>query len=623
MSIKVRITLLSVITTLVVVGILLALGMISSNKMEARVADAVVVGNQLLWEQLIENERIQIATHIESFNNEFDLRGALKVKDKAEIAKYADRYVNLTQGANSYHLLQIFDPDKALLYSSGQVTRLQGIDALVNSVLASLEIHSAILATAEGETFNVVAFPSKSRRRTLGVGVYAKRLDGVLQSFTAQSGFGASLFDSFGQQRHLENLPEIPEIATYLPPPGARKVQKVSLDSRRFVLSIQPITDLGDQAVAHLMVARDDTARLSELAAFSRNAYLLASFVVLSGIFVLFIALRRYLAPLQGAADSAARIAEGDLTADVAVTGVAEIRVVEHAMQDMARRLKRVLVQVSDTSTQVSEAAGGMTGTASDTHAELREQSDKVDKVSLSLVQMASAIEQIAQVTEEAAASGYSVQQKADEGEKELQGAANAGRRMSEDIDAVGEAIAGLTQHVEAVTGIVNVINAIAEQTNLLALNAAIEAARAGEQGRGFAVVADEVRSLASRTQDSTQEIESIIQRLQEGSGKAVSSIDVTREAVYNNAEHVDRVLHHFDQIRERIDVMVGAGQETASAVEEQSAMAREVSENMDAIQQSFERTRLRADDLLETSESLDRLSSGLEEITHRFRYGA
>jgi len=623
MSIKVRITLLSVLTTLVVVGILLALGVISNNKMEERVADAVVVGNQLIWDQLVENERIQIATHIESFNNEFDLRGALKRKDIAEIKNYADRFVNLTQNANSYHLLQIFDPENALLYSSEQGIEMQGMTSVLESVLAEMKTVNATLATTEGEVFNVVAFPSKTRRSTLGVGVYAKRPDGILRSFTGQSGFGASIFDIHAQQLYTEGFPEIADIVDYLPQIGERQVQNVSVAEQRFVLSAQPIMTAAGEPGAHLLVARDDTVRLSELAAFSRNAYLLAAVVVLSGIAVLFVALRRYLAPLQDAANSAALIAEGDLTAEVPVTGVAEIRVVEQAMADMARRLKSVLVRISETSTRIGDAAGSMTETATDTHGELRGQGENVDRVSMSLVQMASAIEQIAQVTEEAAASSSSVQEKADEGEKELQDAADAGMRMIEDIDAVGQAITGLTQHVEAVTGIVNVINAIAEQTNLLALNAAIEAARAGEQGRGFAVVADEVRSLASRTQDSTQEIESIIQHLQEGSGEAVSSIKVTREGVHNNAEHVKKVLDQFEEIRQRIDVMVDAGHETASAVEEQSAMAREVSENMDAIQQSFGRTSTRADNLLETSESLNQLSKGLEKVTSRFRYSA
>jgi len=623
MSIKVRVTLLSMITTLVVAGILLVHGLISKQRMEERVADAVVTGNQLVWEQLVENERRRIATYVDSFNNEFELRTAIKQKSPADIKTYADRYVNLTRSADSYDLLQIFDPEQGLLYSSSEGVQLQGIAALLRPVLETNETRSATLASKDGEVFNVVAFSSKTRRRTLGAALFAQRLDVVMQHFAQQSGFGVALAGRDGTLHRGVDFPEFGKLQAYLPEPGQQSVQTASHDGLRYVLSMQPIVTLDGNPAAHLLVARDDTVKLSELEAFTWTGRLLALAAILAGLFVLFFALRHYLAPLQRAAATASRIADGDLTEEATVSGVAEIRVVEQAMLEMQKRLQSLLAGISDTSTRIRDSAGHMTENAIDTQQELNAQEEKVDRVSLSLTQLASAIEQIAKITEEAAAGGSCIQGKADEGVGELQRAADIGSKMIDNIDTVGTAITGLSQHVEAVTGIVNVINSIAEQTNLLALNAAIEAARAGEQGRGFAVVADEVRSLASRTQDSTQEIESIIRRLQDGSGKAVSSIEVTRECVHDNAEQVTKVMERFDEIKQRIASMVGATHETASAVEQQSAAAKEVSDTMDGIRASSERSSARADTLLGTSESLDRLSVGLEEITGRFRYRA
>jgi methyl-accepting chemotaxis protein len=192
---------------------------------------------------------------------------------------------------------------------------------------------------------------------------------------------------------------------------------------------------------------------------------------------------------------------------------------------------------------------------------------------------------------------------------------------LAVEIDEVTHAIEGLNNHVEAVSGIVNVIKSIAEQTNLLALNAAIEAARAGEQGRGFAVVAGEVRGLASRTQDSTQEIEAIIERLQQGASEAVSRIASTRGKVHDNVAQTAEVLHRFEEIKASISELVAMGHSASSAVQEQSVVAREVSNNMRGIREAAERTQARSDALLSTSGSLQALSITLERMTHKFRY--
>jgi methyl-accepting chemotaxis protein len=621
MSLKTRITLLSVLTTFVVAAILVTVGVINQRHMDGRIADAVLTGNQLIWTQLLAEQREHIALAIDDFNKEFELRSAIKRNDQAEIAQYADRYLQLTRDSGRYQVLQIFDPLQSQLYGSEDNPALQGLATLL-APLAEADIpQTGILASAAGEVFNVVAFPVRSRRKLLGMAVYAKRLDTVLEQFALRSGFGVALAGPGGAITTQAAFPALADVQALLPASGGQRVTTVAADGHQYVFSAQPVSDANGQAMAQLLVARDDTEALAALQTFTALAYLFALLAIGAGVTVLFLALKRYLAPLQSSAATVARIAEGDLTTRVAVRGVAEIGAVERAMDGMVVNLRDMVGNIAQISSMIGDAATTMDSSAQDSHRDLNAQSSKGDAILQAQREMAASINEVAQITEGAAAAARAIEQDADQGHTLLRHSGDSAQRLSAEMDAASQAIEGLNDHVEAVTTILNVIKGIAEQTNLLALNAAIEAARAGEQGRGFSVVADEVRNLAGRTQDSTQEIELIITQLQDGTSGTVQRIHAARDKVRDNAAQASEVLSRFEHIKQRISELVSMSQSTASAVEQQSVVAREVSDNMADIQQLAEGNSRRAGSLLSTSQSLSNLSRMLGDITGRFRH--
>ena len=623
MSLKTRITLLSVLTTFVVATILVTVGVISQRKMDARIADAVLTGNQLIWAQLLADQREHIAPAIDDFNNEFELRSAIKGGDRAEIAQYADRYVNLTRDSGRYQVLQIFDPQQTQLYGSEDNPALQGIDILLAPLVESGELQTGILATPAGEVFNVIAFPVQSRRKLLGMAIYAQRLDTVLQQFAQRSGFGVALAAPGGTMTAQAAFPKLAGVETLLPDIAGQQVTTVATAEHQFVFSAQPVVDANGLPVAHLLVARDDTEALAELQTFTTLSYLFALLAILAGVALLFFTLKRYLAPLQASAVTMTGIADGDLTTRVTVQGVAEIGVMEQAMDGMVIKLRDIVGNIARISSRIGDSASAMGTSVQDTHRDFAEQSSKGEAIFQAQREMAASINEVAQITEGAAAAARAIEQDADQGHSLLRRSGDSAQRLSSEMDQASHAIEGLNEHVEAVTAILNVIKGIAEQTNLLALNAAIEAARAGEQGRGFSVVADEVRSLARRTQDSTQEIEQIITQLQDGTSSTVQRIHAARDKVRDNAAQAGEVLTRFDQIKRRISELVTMSQSTASAVEQQSIVAREVSDNMAGIQALAERNSGRAGELLTTSQSLTELSGILRDITGRFRHQA
>jgi len=191
---------------------------------------------------------------------------------------------------------------------------------------------------------------------------------------------------------------------------------------------------------------------------------------------------------------------------------------------------------------------------------------------------------------------------------------------LTKEVDSAAEVIQRLESDSANIGTVVDVINGIAEQTNLLALNAAIEAARAGEQGRGFAVVADEVRTLASRTQQSTKEIRSMIQRLQSGTGETVAVMHRGREAAHTSVDLAKRAGASLEQIARAVHIINDMNTHIATATEEQSAVAAEVNNNVVNISRDSEQSTASSEQTATASHELARLAAEMQSLVEGFR---
>ncbi|MEQ7918330.1 methyl-accepting chemotaxis protein [Xanthomonas sp. WHRI 1810A] len=324
--------------------------------------------------------------------------------------------------------------------------------------------------------------------------------------------------------------------------------------------------------------------------------------------------------PIFLSVEGAGRVAKGDLTQPILVRGTDETGQLLQSLSDMQSNLKGTVQQIADASDQLASAAEELTAVTEDSTRGLVRQNDEIQQAATAVNEMTAAVEEVARNAASTSQISGQTAEDALKGQKQVQQAVTAIDTVTEEITESTQRVETLAAQIHDITKVLDVIRGIAEQTNLLALNAAIEAARAGEQGRGFAVVADEVRALAHRTQTSTGEIEAMISRVRSGADDAVQAMGKSQTLVRNTqllateaGQALERISLGVSQINEQNLVI-------ASAAEEQAQVAREVDRNLVNIQDLSTQTAAGANQTSASSQELSRLAVSFNTLVAQFR---
>lgn len=286
----------------------------------------------------------------------------------------------------------------------------------------------------------------------------------------------------------------------------------------------------------------------------------------------------------------------------------------------MSENLRATISEISDSSTQVSDAVSRMSSIFEETDQCLQAQQSQTEQVATAMNEMTATVQEVARNAEQAAAAATAADTEAKKGALIATEAIGGIDALVSKVEDVASVIEGLRSDSDNIGVVLDVIRGIAEQTNLLALNAAIEAARAGEQGRGFAVVADEVRTLASRTQESTQEINSMIERLQ---GKATSAFDAmqaARESAQHGAEQVENAAESLAEIAGAVSVVQSMNSQIASAAEQQRCVSEEINRSVIEISHSTEQTAAGTQQTASANDQLSQMANRLEVVMRGFK---
>ncbi len=309
-----------------------------------------------------------------------------------------------------------------------------------------------------------------------------------------------------------------------------------------------------------------------------------------------------------------------DLSRRVAVTANDEIGQIGHSFNQMIQSFQDIIQQVITNSRGVMQAAGKLSESSHHVAVSSQSQSEATASMAAAVEEVTTSIDHVAESSQETNNIARKAGELSAEGSEVVLGAAAEMSKIAESVNQSSQFIQKLGEHSNQISAIVNVIKEIADQTNLLALNAAIEAARAGEQGRGFAVVADEVRKLAERTARSTEEITAMIGSIQSGTHHAVESMQEGSARVTEGVAMANRAGDSMTQIRDGANQVISAVSDISSALREQSAASNQVAQNVERIARMTEENSMAANEIAGEAQQLESLAGALESAVSRFK---
>jgi len=346
-------------------------------------------------------------------------------------------------------------------------------------------------------------------------------------------------------------------------------------------------------------------------------------FIVLAVVLTIVLALvltRSIVKPLSEAVAVARIVASGDLSTTIQVEGTDEPAQLLEALKSMQQSLRSTIQHIADSSNQLASASEELHAVTEDTNRGLHQQNNEIEQAATAVNEMTSAVDEVARNAVSTSEASRESERTAQRGRDQVLRTVNSISSLAENVTSTASEVGDLADKIRDISKVLDVIRAIAEQTNLLALNAAIEAARAGEQGRGFAVVADEVRLLAQRTQQSTQEIEQMIGGIRQGTDHAVSAMQgsntlahATLELAQSAGQALDEITRSITEINER-NLLI------ASASEEQASVTREVDRNLVNIRDLSLQSSAGANQTSASSQELSRLAIDLNGLVSKFR---
>ncbi|MDY7530436.1 methyl-accepting chemotaxis protein [Pseudomonas sp. Bout1] len=369
------------------------------------------------------------------------------------------------------------------------------------------------------------------------------------------------------------------------------------------------------------LLGQDQTAKRDKEASLARTVLLnVTGAALLLGIAAAWLIAGQIVAPLRQALHVANRIAEGDLSHHIQTSRQDELGQLQRSIGQMTLNLRGLIGGIGDSARQIASAAEQLSAVTEQTRAGVDGQKQETEQVATAMNEMLATSQEVARHAEQASLAATEADRQAGQGDRVVAEAIAHIEHLAQEMARSSQAMQGLQQESRKIGSVLEVIKSVSEQTNLLALNAAIEAARAGEAGRGFAVVADEVRSLAQRTQQSAEEIEELISGLHRGTQHVADIMDNSRSLTDNSVQLTRRAGDALAGITRTVSVIQEMNPQIAAAAEEQTAVAEEINRSVLKVKDVSEQTAAASQETAAASIELARLGSDLQVWVGKFK---